>query len=807
MHRIPHLTLVSNLAENTAIQAPEEQKDPRLERPYLSAGGMQRRNKKTLRTSLYVARWAYDDNSIGPGPPVEVLISNLSTLTTASELGMHFRSYGEIDKLELKVDPASGASLGLCHIRYRAHKSNKMMAHECAKRAVKSGNGAKVGMNTMKVEFDRDGLICAKLMDRILAEKRKLQEEAQRKSMLLLRQQQEAQRDNRYRERDDERGRYARSPEPRAGARSPNRGRGPSPGYRRTSPPRDQKRPPSRPDGWVANALDCIQREPYIHIPSSAVPPEEKLIFHLKGKLRRFDWTNVLLDKSGFYLVFKEEREAERCYRMTRGSLLFNYELLMRLHLQGNPNIRSPVSGKSREAEKVPEVKKYRTVDVVAEVTESLMREMKIAVMKDVKRRIAAPALYDFLGTAKLTQPRLEEERSEANADSPKDGSQSTRTEPNDAAPIKRSKLPKPIPSFSTLAALPRFKKRVIPPPKPTLLKLEDVDKKPVRTDARPLHHLLNNYHSDVGSDDESSTMDVRPVSRGMSTADDESIATTPRLSLTVTGKRKRSGPGSSRLRDSPESSEDEGEPKVPIESPQAEVPVPKDDDLESIIDVPVPNTPEIEEIDEFLVSTVAPIADTKPKPKTSITTAKRRLRDLDFTSSEDDSEDGRVQKVKVKRAPSARAMLGEVHDVEDIVMTGMQEDVEPIPSKKNGRKKLLGSKLVKSIKLEIPVPLSSQKLVFTPTRYRPPKTGELPWAIPTPGGPQPTIVDDEKAILNLEGWQELVKDEEDLECLRIALEGNKKADIGTPAVWAYKQKELKANIERKNFLPSSYIF
>lgn len=71
---------------------------------------------------------------------------------------------------------------------------------------------------------------------------------------------------------------------------------------------------------------------------------------------------------------------------------------------------------------------------------------------------------------------------------------------------------------------------------------------------------------------------------------------------------------------------------------------------------------------------------------------------------------------------------------------------------------------------------------------------GELiPWAIPTSGGSQPTIKDDERIVLDLEGWQDLVKDDEDLECLKIVLEGTRKADIGNSAVWAYSQKEVKA--------------
>ena len=196
---------------------------------------------------------------------------------------MHFRSYGEIEKLELKVDPSTGASLGLCTIRYRVNKANRTQAHENAKSAIRERHKSKIGMNEIKVEFDRDGQVCRKIMDRLLAEKRKAQEALQRRAPMANT------RDNRFR---DDRSRYGRSPEPRTGTMSP-RGRAASPPYRSDSrsPSREDKRaPPPQLDGRVPNALDRIKREPYIYIPGSAVTPEEKFILHLKRMLKNYEW-------------------------------------------------------------------------------------------------------------------------------------------------------------------------------------------------------------------------------------------------------------------------------------------------------------------------------------------------------------------------------------------------------------------------------------------------------------------------------------------------------------------------------------
>ncbi|KAF8472784.1 hypothetical protein BDZ91DRAFT_449929 [Kalaharituber pfeilii] len=760
----------------------EEVKDPRLEKPYL-AGNIPtlRRNKKTLRTSLYTLRWEYDDHSIGPGPPAEILVSNLSPLTTLAELAIHFRSYGDVEKLDLKVDPFTGASLGICSIRYRTSNSNKMLAHECAKKAVKEGNGAKVGMNVMKVEFDRDGQMCNNLMERLLAEKRKAQEAAQRKAMMMSRQQEPSSRDSRYRDRDD-RARHGRSPDARAGTRSPTRGSAQSPIYRgdrgRSRSRENTAAPPLRLDGWVPNALSRIQQEPYIHIPASAIPPEEKFVSHLKGKLKRYDWISVYLDRTGFYIVFKEEKEADRCYRQCRGQLFFNYDMIMRLYLHGNPNYRP--SGSSREECKVPEAKKYRSVDVVTEVTDGLIREMKIALMKDIKRRIAAPVLYDFLDPVRFKHQRPEEAKGDSAPESTEDKVKAEAQVPHPRADAKQDtggQQTKPVPSKPVnIASLPRFKKRVVVTASSTSLNLNDMAKKPVKTDARPLHHHLNNYHSDAGSDDESSTLDQRPVSRGLSTADDDSSAATPHGG-TITGKRKRGGPGSSRLRDSPSSEDDDEEDEEAQRKKD-------DDDITTTGDAIMPDANDLDEIDELLINT-----GTKTEANKSSSTAKKRLRELDFTSSEDDGEGEAIKVRPVKVETQSRIKLGELHEDEDTVMSGTQELEAPVV-KKRGRKKVVAA--TKLSKQSLKVIQADERRI--PSGVIKSATGKiLPWAIPTPGGSQPTIIDDDQIVLDLEGWQDLVKDDEDFECLRIALEGAKKADIGNPAVWAYWHKEVKA--------------
>jgi len=692
---------------------------------------------------------------------------------------MHFRSYGEIEKLDLKVDPSTGASLGLCTIRYRANKADRTQAHENARTAIRERNKSKIGMNEIKVEFDRDSQVCRKIMDRLLAEKRKAQEALRRRAAMANA------RDNRFR---DDRSRYGRSPESRTGTRSP-RGRAASPSYRsdRRSPSREDKRPPPpQLDGRVLNALDNIKQEPYIFIPGSAVTPEEKFILHLKRMLKNYEWKKVFLDQTGFYIVFREGKEADRCYRQKKGEAFFSFRLAMQLFPRGNPSLSSTGGG---EDCRVPEAKKYRTVDVVAEVTDGLMREMKIALMKDIKRRIVAPALYDFLDPTRFKKPQGNEERADTSLGLSNESIKVDSPAPKSSVDVKLSKASTGAKTTASravkLASLPRFKKRVVVPAVSALtasLALNDTGKKPGKADARPLHHQLNNYNSDAGSDDESSIIDQRPVSRGMSTADEESVATTPQTVSSVIGKRKRSGPGSSRLRDTPFSSEDEGEEdekKKEVDRTPIDV-----DDITSMADTAMADANDLDDIDALLVG-----EQTRQK---SLSGPKKRLRELDFTSSEEGSDvekHGKTEAVpEVKQPVKSRITLGELHEDEDTVMSGMVVDEKP--SKKPREK--AAAKPSKFVKQSVSTVKPEVKKVPPPSKHG--RTVELiPWAIPTPGGSQPTIQDDKTVILDLDGWQDLVKDDEDFECFRIALEGTKKGHIGNAAVWAYNQQEAKA--------------
>jgi histone-lysine N-methyltransferase SETD1 len=68
----------------------------------------------------------------------------------------------------------------------------------------------------------------------------------------------------------------------------------------------------------------------------------------------------------------------------------------------------------------------------------------------------------------------------------------------------------------------------------------------------------------------------------------------------------------------------------------------------------------------------------------------------------------------------------------------------------------------------------------------------EIEWGV-SRDEPRATVEDDDNIVLDLDGWQNLVKDDEDLRFLREILLEQSESNIGNLGAWAWKQKEIKA--------------
>ncbi|CUS13248.1 unnamed protein product [Tuber aestivum] len=751
--------------------------DPRLEVEGYTDGS--KTGKKRLRSQgLYRTRWKWDENYIGPGPPSQILITGLSPLTTETEISMHFRPHGDIQTLEIRIDPATGGSLGICSIIYRDSPRSRSPAHEAAKRAAQGVNGSRVGIQRVRVELDRDGLKCKKLTGRILEERRRKEAEAEK---------------NRLKQPLNvscgESGSRPRSPG--AHGNSPSRqdsrtdGRSDDRGSDRS---RDQRLTPAlRPDS--CRALDHVGRLPYIFITSRCIPGDERYVRHLNGRLKNFGLKDIFWDRTGFYVVFWERRDMERCFKVCDGDRLFSYTMIMEKH---SGNHRSP----SPPPVARPEPRKMGPGELIVEATNALMKDMKLILMKDLRKRLAAPTIYDSLEVGRLNKRRkVEEEEMQGIAAGSRQilavSLETSIRSPTTLLPalaLKSTEKLTPAVAKSALqkpTALPRFKKRV-------LAKAEDSSTpeaspllhgsrtKLSKADARPLAHRLNQYNSDAGSDDESTITENRPVSRGsralsLDTGDDDSVSATP-LANEGYRKRKRSVGPTSKLRGTAISTGGEDQD------------LGKDDGSQGLHDLKKPRIDHPEPYEDGEVFMEDEVDEeptvTTPHRTSATTTQPKPITENNSRAMESDSDDYEDEMVFTKTAPEN--VLDDEVDSRDLEIEIPNRTAQSRESRKNI--KTAESRTNRG-------PLVVPPFEAGEEGHDSEMSGmdiEVSWGVSTTEGPMVTVRDDPDAILDIDGLQNLVKDAEDYKFLSQALVAAEPADLGNVQAWAYKEKQLK---------------
>ncbi|KAF7442661.1 SET domain containing protein [Pyrenophora tritici-repentis] len=68
---------------------------------------------------------------------------------------------------------------------------------------------------------------------------------------------------------------------------------------------------------------------------------------------------------------------------------------------------------------------------------------------------------------------------------------------------------------------------------------------------------------------------------------------------------------------------------------------------------------------------------------------------------------------------------------------------------------------------------------------------GSVNWGVSS-DEPRKTVEDDLSVVMDIDGWQHMLKDDEDLRHLKVALESTAPARIGDAQSWAWKQKSIK---------------
>ncbi|KAJ5774648.1 Histone-lysine N-methyltransferase [Penicillium paradoxum] len=737
----------ADIMDNGQSDAPP---DPRRAIANYTRGSGCKQKTKYRPAPYNLKPWSYDvATSIGPGPPIQVVVTGFDPLTPIAPISALFSSFGEVAEIKNRTDPITGRFLGICSIKYKdstsARGNGPASASSAARRAYfECKKEQRIGTRRIRVELDRDGIVS----DRMTAKAVESQRLASKNNLpSAIEPRPESQ--------------IKKSEPPPTAPKGPSGRSSLRPGIVIPEGPRAGVRSPAVQSLVEEIAiLSQIKRDPYIFIAHCYVPVLSTTVPHLMKRLRLFGYKQIRCDKTGYYIIFENSRrgeeETERCHRLCHMQPLFTYIMNMESQPYGNPNYeRSPSPERLRterrdKAEKdrtrreaeldIEEEKKQRALDLdpCREVLSIIIRDLRDKLLEDVKSRIAAPALYDYLEPSKHAAKR--EKLGISDPEGTKQSVFRIDSTPGSRGELSAGRDPLRSSGLNVLA-LPRIRK-AHGLDRAGAAFLDERRRQPLRKkEVRPLYHRLQQLHDDEDSDDEQRTPAARDT-------DEQESRPLSRASSTSSESEQDGGYQSDDLESSQENEERDAQA---VDYPDA--------------------TNETGHISNDLE--VSPKLS-KRKRLAEETEARKRQRQEDELFGNDSEVTGDEHATKELETPTA---IGDEIAEDDHKLSTHDQPTDEL------------SEHVLHEHAEPDDHVASEDLKAEPLDE--PRT-EIDWGV-SKDEPRATVQDDENIVLDLDGWQHLVKDDEDLRFLREILLDQAESKIGNLAAWGWKQKEIKA--------------
>ncbi|ODV79447.1 histone H3-K4 methyltransferase Set1 [Suhomyces tanzawaensis NRRL Y-17324] len=462
-----------------------------------------KRTKKFPFKQLPQSKFVFDKDSLGPPPQTELVVWDLPATTSEVYLENYFRSYGDpIKDMKFINDPINAVPLGVGTFKFQGNPekaqrlAKKLIQTLKAERAKIDGVEIRIGLN------DHDGELLQKRIDsaneKLRIAKNKRAEEDKRR---LKRQLEEEQRRHEEQKRIDEENRKIEALK-KAEAAATLKVEKFQPNSTMVSIRHNNKVVPGV--FLPSDLKKYIKERPYIlihdrYIPTKRIPSQD-----LKRALNKYDWTRILSDKTGFFIVFNSLNEAKRCFFNEDGRKFYEYKMYMELAVPEGFNRSSD----NEDDEGIQA--KTRKNDLVDEGVNMLIKEFQMYLSKDIRERIIAPVVLDLLGHDKY--PELVESLKAKEA-----AMKVTAPVVSSNGYLKQnalSLLAKQRKQQQAQTSLPSFKKKI--------------ERPKVKRNLIPMQHALNydrESESESDDDEEDSSRSVTPVA---SKRDRSSALTSP---------------------------------------------------------------------------------------------------------------------------------------------------------------------------------------------------------------------------------------------------------------------------------------
>lgn len=534
----------------------EKVHDPRKSRLPQYFSKPNKKSKKFPYKQLPQPKFLFDKDSLGEPPRSELVVWGLQSTTSEVYLINFFDSFGKpIKNFKFINDPENGVPLGIATFTFPGSPDRAMRAAIKLLKTLVASKPKVDGVDLKIALNDGDGKLLSTKIEiargKLRVDKFKRDEEEKRQLKIKLEQEaykQKQMEKEKSKEKEKLKEKVTESTDI-------------------SSTPNDSKYKPNTtvvskrhhnkviPGIFLPKHLaKYIKDRPYILIHDKYVPTRKISSQDVKKFLNKYDWTRVLSDKTGFYIVFNSLKEGERCFFNEDGRNFFEYKLYMELAIPERCDVNAY---SQNDAEFI----RSENHDVVDEAANLLIKEFQSFLAKDIRERVIAPYVLDLLNPDRY--PSIMKELREKEAAKPA------------VSPVEKSVQMRQE-AISVLAAKRRLQNEAIKHNNlPSFTKKANRANNKGRKSLIPMQHALNYDHDSEASDEEDSSRSVTPAPViGVKREIDEDSHESP--------KSKKSKLTESFLYKSSDEEEDddiEGEAKVPdIKEEVADEPADRDE-------------------------------------------------------------------------------------------------------------------------------------------------------------------------------------------------------------------------------------
>ncbi|KAG5416734.1 SET1 [Candida metapsilosis] len=368
-------------------------KDPRLSN---LSSYLQKPNKKSSKfpfKQLPQAKFIYDQDSLGEAPRTTLVIWDLPISANETYLRNYLASFDlKIENLKTFDDPKFGVPLGIATFKCEGSMDKASSLAEKFIQTVKR-DSVKIDGTSLKIALNDndDNLLNSKIniaKGKLTQQQKKREEEEEKRRLLKLEEQKKIEEQKKAEElkrQEEEKKKEEAERLQRKELGIVSASEGVASKYKPDTTVLSTRHGSKVvPGTFLPNDLaKYVKNRPYLLIRDKYVSTKHTSSQDIKRALKKYDWTRVLSDKTGFYVVFNSLKECERCFHNEDCRRFYEYKLVMEMAIPENYHENDKDNDLSNS--------------VLNEAANILTKEFETFLVKDIRERIIAPHILSLL--------------------------------------------------------------------------------------------------------------------------------------------------------------------------------------------------------------------------------------------------------------------------------------------------------------------------------------------------------------------------------------------------------------------------